>query len=95
MFKWSVIDVELARDYKLILTFWKERKRIFDFRPLLDDKINEPLKNVDFFMTAKVHHNTVMWNDEIDVCPEYLYEKICKIPDNYIGIFYGWFYISN
>lgn len=59
MFKWSVIDVEPTRDYKLILTFWKERKRIFDFRPLLDDKINEPLKNVDFFMTAKVHHNTV------------------------------------
>lgn len=83
MFKWSVIDVEPTRDYKLILTFWKGRKRIFDFRPLLDDKINEPLKNVDFFMTAKVHHNTVMWNDKLDVCPEYLYEKSKKIKKGY------------
>ena len=79
MFRWSVVNVEPTRDYKLILTFAKGEKKIFDFKPLLANKINEPLLNVDFFMTAKVHHNTVMWDENLDVCPEYLYEKSKKI----------------
>lgn len=77
--KWSVIDVKPTEDFKLVLTFEGGKKRIFDFKPLLNDKINEPLRNIDFFMKAKVHHHTVMWNEKLDVCPEYLYEKSVKI----------------
>lgn len=76
--KWVVRAVEPTRDYKLILTYDKGKKRIFDFKPLLAHKINEPLKDIDFFMTAKVHHHTVMWSDTLDVCPEYLYEHSKK-----------------
>lgn len=60
---------------------------------------DELLQNWEFALKKmelrRIAPLSYMWNDEIDVCPEYLYEKICKIPDNYIGIFYGWFYISN
>ena len=66
-------------DYKLLLTFEGGKKRIFDFTPLLEDKINEPLKDINYFMTAKVHHHTVMWNEKLDICPEYLYEKSVKV----------------
>ena len=45
----------------------------------LEDKINEPLKDINYFMTAKVHHHTVMWNEKLDICPEYLYEKSVKV----------------
>ena len=30
-------------------------------------------------MKAKTHHNTVMRTDELDMCPEYLYENSVKI----------------
>lgn len=73
--KWTVLSVIPTRDYKLILTFEKNKKKVFDFKPLLNDEINKPLKNIDFFMTAKAHHHTVMWSDSLDICPEYLYEN--------------------
>lgn len=37
--KWAVISVEPTRDYKLFLTFEGGKKRVFDFTPLLEDKI--------------------------------------------------------
>ena len=77
--KQTVLNVEPTADYKLLLTFKGGKKRIFDFMPLLDDKINEPLKDINFFMTAKVHHHTVMWNEKLDISPEYLYEKSVKV----------------
>ena len=73
--KWAVISVEPTKDYKLFLTFEGGKKRVFDFTPLLEDKINEPLRDINYFMTAKVHHHTVMWNEKLDVCPEYLFHQ--------------------
>ena len=77
--KWAVISVEPTKDYKLFPTFEGGKKRVFDFTPLLEDKINEPLRDINYFMTAKVHHHTVMWNEKLDMCPEYLYEKSVKV----------------
>ncbi|MCR4823003.1 MAG: DUF2442 domain-containing protein [Treponema sp.] len=77
--EWQVINVEPTNDYNLILTFKEGDKRIFDFSPLLTHEINKPLRNIKFFMKAKVHHNTVMWNKELDMCPEYLYENSVQI----------------
>ena len=42
--KWAVMNVEPTTDYKLLLTFEGGKKRIFDFTPLLEDKINDLLK---------------------------------------------------
>ena len=77
--KWIVMEVKPTTDYKWLLTFKGGKKRVFDFAPLLNDKINEPLRDINLFMTAKVHHHTVMWNEKLDICPEYLYEKSVKV----------------
>ena len=77
--KWQVTAVEPTKDFKLILTFKEGDRRIFDFSPMLEHEINKPLRNIKFFMKAKVHHNTVMWNKNLDVCPEYLYENSVKV----------------
>lgn len=72
---WQVMAVEPTKDYKLILTFRDGQKKLFDFSPMLKSEINKPLRNINYFMKAKVHHHTVMWNKNLDVCPEYLYEN--------------------
>lgn len=77
--EWQVLTVEPTKDYKLILTFKGGDVRIFDFRPMLEHEINKPFRNIKLFMKAKVHHHTVMWTDEFDMCPEYLYENSVKI----------------
>lgn len=78
MFKWSVLDVEPRKDYTLLLTFSKKDKRIFDCKKLIDDPFKKKLKDIDFFMKAKAEHCTVVWNDDIDIAPEYLYENSRK-----------------
>ena len=42
--------------------------------PLLEKEIYAPLRNLNFFMKARVEGDSVVWNDEIDVAPEHLYE---------------------
>lgn len=79
--KWIVKDVIPRPDYTLVVTFASGKRRLFDMKPLLDQKINEPLKNIDFFMQARAGHHTVMWSDELDVCPEYLYRKSTPLHD--------------
>jgi len=32
------------------------------------------LRNPSFFMTAKAECGTVVWNDDIDIAPEHLYD---------------------
>ena len=46
--KWAVISVEPTKDYKLFLTFEGGKKRVFDFIPLLEDKINELNNQIKF-----------------------------------------------
>lgn len=79
MFKWSVLDVEPKRDYTLLLTFSKKKKRIFDCKKIIEEPFFNKLKDIDFFMKAKAEHYTVVWNDDIDIAPEYLYENSSKI----------------
>lgn len=76
-FKWSVIDVKAQKDYTLLITFADGKKGIYDARPLLDKPINEALRNLSFFLTARAEYGTVVWNDEVDIAPEHLYES-CK-----------------
>ncbi|MBQ5439275.1 MAG: DUF2442 domain-containing protein, partial [Clostridia bacterium] len=33
-----------------------------------------PLKNIGFFMSVKAECGTVVWNDDVDIAPEHLYE---------------------
>lgn len=73
--KWVVKKVVPCRDYTLLITFANGKRKVFDVKPLLEVKINEPLKDMDFFMQARVLGPSVGWNDELDICPEYLYEK--------------------
>ena len=73
--KWVVKEVVPRRDYTLLITFANGRRKVFDVKPLLESKINEPLRDIDFLMQARVYGPSVGWSDELDICPEYLYEK--------------------
>jgi hypothetical protein len=60
------------------LTFADGEKRLYDALPLLEESIYSPLRNLDFFMNAKVDGDSVSWSDELDIAPEHLYE--CSKP---------------
>ena len=71
---WIVKDVQPLADYSLLLTFADGSKKTYDAKPLLEKPIYSDLKNQAFFQKAKVSCGTVVWNDDIDIAPEHLYE---------------------
>lgn len=75
---WVVKDVQPKEDYTLILTFADGKKGVYNARPLLNKAIYSQLKSLPFFMCAKADCGTVVWNDDIDIAPEHLYE--CSEP---------------
>lgn len=75
---WVVKEVQPSNDYTLLLTFADGEQKLYNARPLLDKAIYSPLKNPAFFMKARAECGTVVWNDDIDIAPEHLYE--CSVP---------------
>ena len=72
---WFVDEVIPRRDYTLQLRFATGENRVFDARPLFDDPFFRPLKDLNLFMQAHRQGRSVVWNDDIDIAPEYLYEQ--------------------
>ena len=71
---WIVTNVIAREDYTLVITFITGEKKVYDFLPLLEKSIYAPLKDINLFLKAKVIGDTVVWNDDIDIAPEHLYE---------------------
>lgn len=81
--KWIVKEVQANADYTLLLTFADGTKKTYNAKPLLEKAIYAQLKNVAFFLKAKAECGTVVWNDEIDIAPEHLYECSTVIGEMY------------
>ncbi len=76
---WVVKSVIPQKDYTLLLTFENNERRLYNALPLLEKDLYAPLKNIVFFMKATAAYGTVIWNDEIDIAPEALYENSTPI----------------
>ena len=70
-----VVSVEVLQDYRVLLGFDNNEKRIFDYAPHIDNGVFRKLKNPVYFARASVQGGTVAWDGDLDFAPEYLYEK--------------------
>ena len=70
----AVKDVKAMDNYKLILTFENNEKRLFDMTPYLELGVFKTLKNENLFKTVKVSFDTIEWSNGADIDPETLYE---------------------
>ena len=71
----TVTDVKASCNFSLLLTFSNGEKRLYDAKPLLKEKLYQDLRNPNLFLQAKALYGTVVWNDNLDIAPEYLYEQ--------------------
>lgn len=76
--RWVVTDVETQSDYKILVTFVTGERKLYDCKPLLRLKVYAPLKNPEFFQTARVIGSNVGWNEDLDIDPVILYEDGVK-----------------
>jgi len=59
--------------YKLLLTFTNGKQKVYDMSMRLEKPCFLPLRDMDLFNRAYVEHGTVVWNEDIDICPDELY----------------------
>lgn len=71
----KVKSVKPLSDYKLLLTFENEEKRIFDMKPYLAKGIYEQLKDQAVFNSVRLCFDTIEWNNGADLCPEVLFNE--------------------
>ena len=78
----TAVSVTPLDNYRLFIHFSNDERKIYDVKPLLNKRIFAPLTNKSFFKTARIEGGTVVWNDEIDLCPEDLYTKSVCVSEN-------------
>jgi hypothetical protein len=72
---WTVKSVKALENYKLLITFEQNIKKIFDMRPYLQYSMYKPLEDITLFNSVSTNGQTAVWNDEIDIAPETLFEN--------------------
>lgn len=73
----KVTDAQYLHDYEILLTFEDKKRKVVDFKEALDNfegPIFKPLKDIEFFKNFEIMLGTVVWYNEADVSPDYLYE---------------------
>ncbi|MBS6447533.1 MAG: DUF2442 domain-containing protein [Clostridiales bacterium] len=72
----KISGVRPLADYKLWVRFNNGESKVFDFTSLLDSPAFSPLKDKAVFDSVYIDYGVPVWNDgDIDIAPEYLYEK--------------------
>ena len=73
----KIKDVKAIDDYKLLITFDGDEKKIFDMKPRLGHPFYKELIDVSYFAKVRIDpytKDTVIWPHEQDVSPHELYE---------------------
>ena len=78
--EWWVLHVEVQEGYTLRVTFNDGSCKTFDMSPLLDRKVFFRLKNPAVFARAHVECGGVVWDDDTDIDPQYLYNAGTPAP---------------
>ena len=78
----EIIKVEPLKDYKLLLTFSNNEKKIKDMKPYLDKGVFKKLKNIEFFNNVEIKYGTISWGEDIDMCADSLYNTSKKYKNN-------------
>ncbi len=72
-----VKKAEYVKEYKIKLLFSDGVTKIVDFKPFLKGAKNLfiPLLDIKYFKSFAVDDTTISWPNEVDFCPDVLYEK--------------------
>ena len=79
---WAVNALKVRYNYVLRIWFEDGSVKNFDYREIFYDKPFQQLKDISFFAKAHVFADTVVWNDKIDIAPEYLHEHGKIVTEN-------------
>jgi len=73
--KWVVKEAKPQSDHTIQIRFADGKSGVFDASGLLKDPYYKKLKDISFFMMGHVAYDTVVWNEDLDIAPEMLYDS--------------------
>ena len=76
-----VVAVVPQPDYRLLLTFDNDERRLFDMKPYLNRGVFAALVEENVFRSVRVCFDTVQWSNGADLCPEVLYAEGKPVKD--------------
>ncbi|MDQ1301700.1 MAG: hypothetical protein QG637_1622 [Chloroflexota bacterium] len=71
----GITEVQATNDYRLILKFDNNERRLFDLSPYLSIGRFAELRDINVFKQISVSFDTVEWKNGLDIDPEFLYAK--------------------
>ncbi len=70
----KVIDVDYMGDYKLLVTFNDNNKKLVDLYPYLTGEVFGELLDKNKFVQFGLTRITIEWANGADLAPEFLYD---------------------
>ena len=70
----KIIKVKALKDYNLELIFDNNVVKMKDMKPHLNDGVFKVLRDKQIFNLVKITFGTISWNEDIDLCADYLYK---------------------
>ena len=74
MLRPTAVKVTPLDDFRLLITFDSEEKKIFDVKPYIKGSWYGELGNIGYFKSVFTDGFTVVWPNGQDICPDELYE---------------------
>jgi len=71
----KIVSAKSENEYKVIVTFSNNEKRVIDISPYLSFGIFKKLKDISLFKQVKVAFGTIEWPGGIDLDPEFVWQK--------------------
>jgi hypothetical protein len=71
----SIKKVQPLDNYKLLLEFENDERKMFDVSPYLTMGKFVELKDIALFNSVKISFDTIEWANHLDLDPELLYRK--------------------
>jgi hypothetical protein len=76
----GVTQVWVIDDSKLLIWFSTGERKVFDAARLIGEGgVFSQLADKELFRQAHVGYGTVVWNETLDIAPEYLYENSAAV----------------
>ncbi len=93
----SINEAKYVDGYNIHLSFNNGKEGTANMeKTIFSDKrpIFSKLRKQSDFSNFKVDHSTVIWSDELDIAPEYLFYLVFKEDNDYQELFKEWGYIT-
>ena len=69
------VAVEIIGNHQLLVTFNNQEKRIFDVSDYFELPVFRELRNPSIFKSVRIENGTVVWLNDVDLCPDTVYLK--------------------